>query len=136
MTARKRFPSILELLSGYYEVGARDADRGYISLKLWLSKFAGNAEVPMEGMRFQARLGDKVLDLAPERLDVSGNRLGMRLKFDALPEPWVGECEIAIFTKKSYRCFPFKGIVDISALLKPERMSRPPVEPLQEEAPP
>ena len=136
MTARKPSPSVLELLSGPYEVDARDADRGYILLKFWLVKFAVNAEIPMGGMRFQARFSNRVLDLVPERLDVFGNRLGMRLKCDALPETWLGECEIVISIKKSYRCFPFKGDVDISSALLPDRMSRPSVEPLQEEAPP
>ena len=123
-------------MSGYYEVGVRDANRGYLTLNIWLSKHMPNAEIPMEGMGFQARLGSKVLDLVPERLDVFGSRLGMRLKFDALPESWVGECQVLISTKKTYRCSPFKAIVDISDALLPDRMSRPSVEPLQEEAPP
>ncbi len=112
---------ILNYLTGYYDVVARDKERGYISFSFWLAKPMGNAQVSTEGLRFQARLGDKARDLFPVRFDVSGDRLGLRLKLDALPKNWVGDCEISF--GRSYRCFPFKGISDISASFLPRRAS-------------
>lgn len=119
MSARNRSLEVLEYLTGHYEVISPELKRAYISLGFWLSKAQGNSDIRIEGMRFTARLGQKSIDLFPERLDVSRDRLGMRLKSDALPEGWLAECEITISYGKQYRCYPFKGIPDISASLRP-----------------
>jgi len=126
LSIHNRTQEVLELITGYYEVTSRDEERGYLSISFWLGKPMGNAEVSLEGLRCTARLGDKSRTLTPERLDVSGERvgkrhavLGMRLPINALPKSWVGECEITI---GNFRSFPFKGIPDISKSLKPESM--------------
>ncbi|MCE9586523.1 hypothetical protein K8R04_04385 [Candidatus Uhrbacteria bacterium] len=134
MSTRNRTLDVLELLTGHYEVTARDTERAYISISFWLSKTMGNSQIPMEGLLITAKFGDKTRTLVPERLDVSRDRLGMRLAIDALPKKWLGECEITF--GRSFRCFPFKGIPDISASLKPERTSHQSVEPSLEAASP
>lgn len=134
MTTRNRTLEVFKLLSGHYEVVVRDTDRGNVGLKFWLCKSLSDAQIPMDGVRFFARLGDKLYDFLPERLDVSHNRLGMRIKLDAIPEGWVGECEIVF--AQVYRCFPFKGIVDISDALLPARVNRMSADPPQEAASP
>ncbi len=117
MSSSNRTQEIFELLSGHYEVANGDPKHGFISLSFWLCKPMGNARVSLEDVRFQARLGNKSVDLFPERLDTAKNRLGMRLKVDALPNGWLGKCEIIL--GRSFRCFPFMGIPDITASLRP-----------------
>lgn len=123
MSTRNRTQEALDLLSGHYEVTVSDKKRGLLCISFWLCKTLGKFPMPLEGLQISAKVGDKVVVLTPERLDTSGDRIGMRLKFDALPEDWIGEAEISF--GRSYRSFPFKGIPDISASFRPE--SRPPV---------
>jgi hypothetical protein len=139
---RNRSSEVLDHLAGFYEIAMRDQKSGLMSISFWLTKPMGNVQVPTDGILITAILGNEKKVLFPERLDTheSGTkrdncpyRLGMRLKYDALPEDWVGKCEISF--GRSYRCFPFTGVVDISGSLRPESV-RPPAAQLQEAAAP
>jgi hypothetical protein len=139
LSARNRQQEVLDHLAGFYEIAHRDPKTGFMSISFWLTKVMGNAQIPTEGLQIVAiKAGEKRI-LFPERLDThvmpkrgqaEQPRLGLRLKLDALPENWIGECEFSF--GRSYRCFSFKGIPDISAsLIRPES-SRPPSSPPQQ----
>jgi hypothetical protein len=132
---------ILELLTGHYEIAYREPKSGYMSLSFWLSKSCGNKQVSLDGLAVTAIKDGETRWLAIERLDThvmpkrghaEQPRLGMRLKLDALPEDWIGECEITF--GRSFRCQPFKGIPDISGSLRPESIKPPAPAPSMEVA--
>jgi hypothetical protein len=141
LTARNRQQEVLEHLAGFYEIAYQDPKTGLMSISFWLTKPMGNIQIPLEDLVVQAVLRSEKRIVAPERLDThilpkrgqaEQSRLGMRLKLDALPEQWIGECEFSF--GRSYRCFPFKGIPDISASLRPESV-RPPSAPQEAASP-
>lgn len=122
MSARNRQQEVLEHLAGYYEIAFRDPRLGLMSISFWLAKTFGNIQLSAEGLLIVAIKGNEKRILFPERLDthclpkrpdVCASRLGMRLKLEALPEDWVGNCEISF--GRSHRAFPFRGVPDISA---------------------
>ena len=142
MSSRNRQQEVLDHLAGSYEVAYQDPKSGLASISFWLAKPMNSAQVPLDGLVVHAILGNEKRVIVPERLDthtlakrpgVCEPRLGMRIQIDALPKGWIGECEFSF--GRSYRCFPFKGIPDISGSLRPESM-RPPPATLQEAAAP
>lgn len=120
MIAQNRTQEVLKLLSGHYEVvPVNDGESGSITLRFWLCRPVSDGLVSPEGLRFFARFNGKTYDFIPERLTVSRTQLGMRIRTDAVPQGWLGECEIVC--AQTYRCFPFKGVVDITDALLPTR---------------
>ena len=120
MSRRSAFRSFepLEYLAGLYEIAHVDKAERLCTFRFRLCRNFGYLSLNGMGIRVIASHNGVERELFPNRIDVGGSYIGLRLPYRAFPKGWRGECEIIFHAGKRYVCHPDRGpivLADVEA---------------------